>query len=257
MLTMLSSCVLDGLMVCLMVGFFLEHIPFFCLSQIKDILKPEVMEEIVLETRQRLLEQEGWGEAPEDGPMCLAAVVLGSGESTVWSPHVAQGGSTDSSLICIAAEGLESSWACSLLFWDRLGAWNSAGQARSQCEEVVSGLLSCWGIGLPSWNNRENPLSSTHHHSRHKAPWNCPIREHSIPDCQVVCSSLHSTFKVQVWCEEHSGEVRPTIRGKNKVHPAAFCLIRISFPTVCSFHWDVRSQHQLPYLTCPAFEAYL
>lgn len=27
--------------------------------QIKDILKPEVMEEIVMETRQRLLEQEG------------------------------------------------------------------------------------------------------------------------------------------------------------------------------------------------------
>nr|KAF6484279.1 exosome component 2 [Rousettus aegyptiacus] len=27
--------------------------------QIKDILKPEIMEEIVMETRQRLLEQEG------------------------------------------------------------------------------------------------------------------------------------------------------------------------------------------------------
>lgn len=32
---------------------------FSFLFQIKDILKPEVMEEIVMETRQRLLEQEG------------------------------------------------------------------------------------------------------------------------------------------------------------------------------------------------------
>lgn len=39
--------------------FLNEHIPFSVFLQIKDILKPEVMEEIMLETRQRLLEQEG------------------------------------------------------------------------------------------------------------------------------------------------------------------------------------------------------
>lgn len=32
---------------------------YLFLFQIKDILKPEIMEEIVMETRQRLLEQEG------------------------------------------------------------------------------------------------------------------------------------------------------------------------------------------------------
>lgn len=43
-----------------MVDFFSEQIPFYFLFlQIKDILKPEIMEEIVMETRQRLLEQEG------------------------------------------------------------------------------------------------------------------------------------------------------------------------------------------------------
>lgn len=32
---------------------------YLFLFQIKDILKPEITEEIVMETRQRLLEQEG------------------------------------------------------------------------------------------------------------------------------------------------------------------------------------------------------
>lgn len=40
------------------VVFLVPMLLFFPL-QIKDILKPEVMEEIVLETRQRLLDLEG------------------------------------------------------------------------------------------------------------------------------------------------------------------------------------------------------
>lgn len=31
-----------------------------CSLQVKDILKPEVMEEIVMLTQQKLLEQKGW-----------------------------------------------------------------------------------------------------------------------------------------------------------------------------------------------------
>lgn len=34
------------------------------LLQVKDILKPEVMEEIVMLTQQKLLEQEGWRALP-------------------------------------------------------------------------------------------------------------------------------------------------------------------------------------------------
>lgn len=50
-------CLVD-LVVCLW-SFLNEHILFSVFLQIKDMLKPEVMEEIMLETRQRLLEQEG------------------------------------------------------------------------------------------------------------------------------------------------------------------------------------------------------
>uniref|UniRef100_A0A2K5Y795 Uncharacterized protein n=1 Tax=Mandrillus leucophaeus TaxID=9568 RepID=A0A2K5Y795_MANLE len=54
--------------------------------QIKDILKPEIMEEIVMETHQRLLEQEGEGGTPE-GQDCGPCR---SEDCDVWSPYVAQ-----------------------------------------------------------------------------------------------------------------------------------------------------------------------
>lgn len=57
-----AHCCVPGTLVptvCNSSGCFLVPMLLFFPLQIKDILKPEVMEEIVLETRRRLLDLEG------------------------------------------------------------------------------------------------------------------------------------------------------------------------------------------------------